>query len=70
MKKWKILIFVPYMIMVAIILFYALLFGGLLGFIFAMGVLAIEIPFMILYTIGLGLSSIIRWIIIRKRKKK
>jgi hypothetical protein len=68
MKRWKTLILVPYMIMLAIVLFYAVIFGPL-GFIVAMGVLAKVIPFVIIYTIALGLSLIVRWAIIRRRKK-
>jgi hypothetical protein len=67
MKKWKTLILVPYMIMVAIVLFYAVIFGPL-GFIVAMGILAKVIPFVILYTIALGLSLFVRWVIIRRRR--
>jgi len=69
MKKWKTLILVPYMMMIAIVLFYAVIFGPL-GFIVAMGVLAKVIPFMILYSIALGLLLIVRWVIIRRRKRR
>jgi len=69
MKKWKTLILVPYMMMIAIVLFYAVIFGPL-AFIVAMGVLAKVIPFMILYSIALGLLLIVRWVIIRRRKRR
>ena len=69
MKKWKTLILVPYMMMIAIVFFYAVIFGPL-GFIVAMGVLAKVIPFVILYSIALGLLLIVRWVIIRRRKRR
>ena len=71
-RKWKLLLITPYIIMLAAVLFYALLFGaaGVLGLVIVMQIIAIEIPFMLLYTIALVVALIVRWVIVRRKPDK
>ena len=69
-RKWKLLLITPYLIMLAALLFYAIAFSGtvVLWLVIVLQLLAIEIPFMLLYTIGLVVALVIRWVILRRRR--
>ncbi len=71
MKVWKILILIPYvLILVWLLLAYSITGEGLGGVIFGMIGLAFGFTAIMLYSIILGISLVIRWLVLRSRKRR